>query len=365
MRGGLALLGIFALALICLLLWPRTAKNQKSATPLPAEPSASATPTEPAEAQTAGTAGRLTVPVSPAGIPPTTPRLLPYTNSGQLPEAVQRVLDEWRTPIEFYGRAVDENTNPVARAYVNFDCNDLSPSGTSYYHTETDTNGLFSITGIKGKLLAVKVHKEGYYSCLPFGANFFYSGENENFVPHADVPVVFHLRKKSEGVPLVSLKQNYRVPRDGTPLEIDLTTGKATIRGGGDLVVQCWTEDEGQPSGAKYDWHCRVTPSGGFVATEEQFPFTAPDQGYAPAAEVQMPADRPDWKSDVALKFYYRLADGRYGRMTFSMIAGGQHFCMVDSFLNPSGSRNLEPMEAKPPAPVLPPGMRAVIPEFK
>jgi hypothetical protein len=38
-----------------------------------------------------------------------------------------------------------------------------------------------------------------------------------------------------------------------------------------------------------------------------------------------------------------QVADGRYGRMTFSMIAGGQHFCMIDSVLNPSGSRNLEP----------------------
>ncbi len=36
------------------------------------------------------------------------------------------------------------------------------------------------------------------------------------------------------------------------------------------------------------------------------------------------------------------MADGRYGRMTFSMIAGGQHFCMIDSFLNPSGARNWE-----------------------
>jgi hypothetical protein len=56
-----------------------------------------------------------------------------------------------------------------------------------------------------------------------------------------------------------------------------------------------------------------------------------------------MPANKPDWKDDVDLKFYYRLADGRYGRMTFSMIAGGQHFFMIDSLPNPSGSRNLEP----------------------
>ena len=83
-------------------------------------------------------------------------------------------------------------------------------------------------------------------------------------------------------------------------------------------------------------------PAGGMVATDQEFAFLAPQEGYTASAEIAMPADRLDWKDDVDLKFFYRLADGRYGRMTFSMVAFGQHFCMIDSFLNPSGSRNLE-----------------------
>ena len=111
----------------------------------------------------------------------------------------------------------------------------------------------------------------------------------------------------------------------------------------GHLVVQCWTNDQGKRSGEKYDWRCILAiPGGGIVATDEEFPFSAPEIGYKPMLEISMPADRTNWNSQVDLKFYYRLADRRYGRMTFSMIAGGQHFCMVDSFLNPSGSRNLE-----------------------
>lgn len=34
----------------------------------------------------------------------------------------------------------------------------------------------------------------------------------------------------------------------------------------------------------------------------------------------------------------YHIGGGRYGRMAFSMVADGQHFCMVDTFLKPSGS---------------------------
>jgi len=157
-------------------------------------------------------------------------------------------------------------------------------------------------------------------------------------------PVIFLLRKKGTGENLIGVKQNYRVARDGTPLGIDLATGKATTGGSGDFVVQCWTDDQGKASGQKYDWHCVVTiPGGGVVPTDEEFPFQAPENGYVPTNGIAMLADGTNWTSDVDLKFYYRLADGRYGRMTFSMIAGGQHFCMIDSVLNPSGSRNLEP----------------------
>jgi hypothetical protein len=257
---------------------------------------------------------------------------------------LEQFQEAWRTPIEFYGKVVDENTNPVSGVHVDFDCNDLSSNGTSYYHTESDANGLFSIRDITGKFLGVHVSKEGYYSSKGDNDSFYYAGENVNFVPDPSNPVIFHLRKKGAGEKLIEVKQNYRVARDGTPLGIDLTTGKASAGGSGDLVVQCWTEDAGKSSGQKYDWHCLVTvPGGGLVLSDEEFAFLAPEEGYVPSAEIKMPADRPDWRNDVDLRFFYRLADGRYGRMTFSMIAGGDHFCMIDSVLNPTGSRNLEP----------------------
>ena len=63
---------------------------------------------------------------------------------------------------------------------------------------------------------------------------------------------------------------------------------------------------------------------------------------YSSSIVVSMPSDRPDWRNDIDLKLFFRLPDGHFGRMAFSIIAGGQHFCMLDSLLNPTGSRNLE-----------------------
>lgn len=256
-----------------------------------------------------------------------------------------RVLALWQAPIEFYGKVVDENSNAVVGAQVSFHWMEIPANdGSRSSNVESGSDGLFSLRGAMGPSLTVSVNKNGYYTSRSTPDGFSYSLDNDTFHPDPQNPVIFSLRKKGVGESLIGVKQNYRVPRDGTPLGIDLTTGKAITGGSGNFVVQCWTEDQGKRSGQRYDWHCLVTiPSGGLVLSDEEFAFLAPENGYVLTNEIAMPADRPDWRNDVDLKFFYWLANGRYGRMTFSMIAGGDHFCMIDSVLNPSGSRNLEP----------------------
>ncbi len=152
--------------------------------------------------------------------------------SGIQADLLEHSRNAWKTPIEFYGKVLDEATNPVAGVQIDFDCNDLSSTGTSSYRTESDGNGLFSINNIKGKLLVVKVSKEGYYARTPFGKYFFYAGENENFVPNADAPVIFWLRKKGQGVELVTSKSGLRtalavrVPITGNSVGVDLLEKK-------------------------------------------------------------------------------------------------------------------------------------------
>jgi hypothetical protein len=282
------------------------------------------------------------------------------------------ILAAWQTPIEFYGKVIDEKSNAVAGVQVNFNWVETpTESGNRQTNTESDAEGLFSLQGQRGPNLSVTISKEGYYPASG-GARYGPFG-NPDFTPDARNPVVFQLRKKGAGASLVAMKRNYGIPRDGTPVAIDLVSGASVTGENGNLIVRCWTNDQGKQSGEKYDWRCVVTvPGGGVVLTDEELALLAPEIGYKPTAEINMPADTQGWKDEVDLKFYYRLADGRYGRMTFSMIAGGQHFCMIDSVLNPTGSRNLEPMEVKsqgtappPGGTAPPPGVRAVIPEFK
>ncbi len=281
---------------------------------------------------------------------PTPPPTRPAPRSHPAPPAAPyspnvvgpNLLTNWQAPIEFYGKVVDQNSNAVAGATVSFHWMEVpDETGSRSTTSESDAEGLFSLQGARGPSLSVSVSKEGYYPRR--GAAQYGPLAAASFAPAPENPVIFQLRKKGTPETLIAVNRSYRIPRDGTPVSIDLVTGVNTTGEIGTLVLRCWTNDQGEHSGEKYDWRCRLSiPGGGLLLTDEEFPFLAPEPGYAASTEILMAADRPDWKDDVDLKLFYRLRDGRYGRMTFSMIAGGQHFCMVDSFLNPSGSRSLE-----------------------
>ena len=256
-----------------------------------------------------------------------------------------RVLAAWQAPIQFYGKIIDENSNPVPGVNIHFRWSEKpTADGMKTDDAQSDSQGLFSLQGKYGRSLTVWFNKEGYYSSQGGQKTFLYALGQDIYSPDPQNPAIFSLRSKGNGESLVALKRNYPVPRDGTPIAIDLTTGTVAAGENGNLVVQCWTKDDGKRPGEKYDWRCVVSiPGGGAVLTDDEFAFQAPASGYTPSIEIAMPADRSDWQDNADIKFFYQLADGRYGRMTFSMIAAGQHFCMINSVFNPNGSRNLEP----------------------
>src|SRR5579862_2612085 len=128
---------------------------------------------------------------------------------------------EWRTPIVFYGKVVDGQGLPVPNAVVELSCNDLSASGTSNYRRHSDTNGLFSISRIKGKLLVVTVTKDGYYTSRADNTAFYYAGQNVNFTPNSAKPEIFHLKQIGIAEPLIHIQapmgggKGFRIDKNG------------------------------------------------------------------------------------------------------------------------------------------------------
>ncbi len=259
----------------------------------------------------------------------------------------EKGLNEWRTPIAFYGKVVDEHGNPVAGAEVHFVWTDLSPKGSSESETTSDSVGFFALRSVKGKVLTVEVSKQGYYAYRPFPVGYFYAGENQNFVPDQSNPVVFRLKKQGVGEPLVATEfpgfaKIAQLRRDGTPVEIDLMKGAIVPLGNGQLKLELWG-DPIERSTKVFNWKSRLSVDGGGLAeSADQFDFEAPKQGYRPSIEINMPSSSETWQGEIKRNYFIQLPGEKYCRIELYLLARNGVYT-IKSFVNPSGSRNLEP----------------------
>lgn len=302
-------------------------------------------------------------PIQPTALPPaTTPDSTPENNPAvwieqrrrQMDDDRQKGLNEWRTPIEFYGMVVDENTNPIAGAQVDFACNDLSPEGTTFYHTQSAADGLFSIREISGKLLTVKVSKMGYNAYQPFGAAFYYAGQTQNFVPSEANPVIFRLKKKGIAEALVVLDENFQISISGKPLEINLRSGKIGSIGQEKVILEFVKQSTGKTGERLYDWSFKITvPNGGLFLAADALDFSAPEIGYLPSDFIEVKSSAAgSWQNRLQRLYFLKLPDGIFARISLDLMTHNGSL-RIQAFVNPSGSRNLEfdPAKAIKPQP--------------
>ncbi len=263
-------------------------------------------------------------------------------------ERVKTVQSVFAAPISFYGKVLDQNGNPVPEAHIEYSAIDKFWADGSRYQGTSDDNGNFSISDIKGAGLLVTVGKNGYDSINGKSSQAFGYGmppdSSRKSPPTKDTPSIFVLRKKVIGEPLFTVARTFRIPRNGSPVEINLKTAISVPAGQGDLVIACWTNDQEQDANRHYDWQCRFSvPGGGLVQSQDETDYQAPIEGYQPSVEISMPHNAENWRSDVSGEYYLKLANGTYARAKINMIAGGDHFVRITSYLNPQqGSRNLE-----------------------
>jgi hypothetical protein len=261
----------------------------------------------------------------------------------------QEMLAEWQAPIDFYGKVLDENTNAVAGASVRFTWTETpEENGERTSETESDSQGLFSLRGKRGSTLQVWVDKQGYYAPKPGFRSFTYS-LSAHFLPDAVNPIVFPLRKKGTPEPLLcvggtglSAMRDYLLSRDGDPTEVSLRDGKQVSVGEGDLQVEVWIGKPLQGFPSRLEWRCRLAvPGGGLIEAKDEYPFTAPMEGYHQSDEWTI--DAKNWSERVQKQYYVLLRDGNYGLVTLRVLGVANPFFRLASLVNPSGSRNLEP----------------------
>jgi Carboxypeptidase regulatory-like domain len=252
---------------------------------------------------------------------------------------------EWKVPIRFYGKTIDESGRPVAEADVHFQWTDLSSKGTGDSRTTTDGQGLFSLDNVNGKRLVVRVNKSGYYSSDSRNRfSFEYANPFEEifYRPKAEAPILFYLRRRNPADNVIHKSVELVLPGDGSATKLDLQSGMPNVAGA--LQLQAWKPWPPRPMTPPYDWKVMISMSnGGFVETREDFAFEAPEIGYEETYVIDMSAALGNlWKVAAERSLYFTFGEPkRYGHLTLRT-DGNSRFVFLNYVINHSGSRNLE-----------------------
>jgi hypothetical protein len=270
-------------------------------------------------------------------------KIPPRPTQTEISNLQEQVLASWQRPIEFYGKVVDENTNPVAEANITFKWAETpSKEGNRTANTESDSEGLFSLRGQHGPSLAIWVSKKGYYASHRGQEAVSYL--HGDFSPDPQNPVIFLLHKKGQGAELITSENGMRsdvwvpVPKDNTPVRVDFFQKKASATG------QLEVSQNKPPWQGATNWSFSLSiQDGGLVENQDEFQFQAPDAGYQPTIEYNFAKAEPDWTTHVTKQFYIMFGQPRkYGWLRFESDIS-QETVFLTYVINPTGSQNLEP----------------------
>jgi hypothetical protein len=255
----------------------------------------------------------------------------------------------YKTPIEFYGKVVDQNDQPVAGATVDMNWTGIRGEALDKATKTTGADGQFVLTGVQGKLLIVWVHKydciskvgaQGDYNFVDFSEPNFYSPDPKN-------PVVFHVWKLGNPEPMYYWNPYGKLSVDGKLVWLNIQNGR--IGSTGDLAFSVVRHDleKGRESG--YTLTVQSAPGVGMaMSVGEEFMFQAPANGYQPVIRIEQAAMRNrsdmDFKVTQTMQFYVRTTDGKYAAVKAEVGQSGYPEASLEAFIyfNPSRSRNLE-----------------------
>lgn len=194
---------------------------------------------------------------------------------------------EWRTPIEFFGKVVDENNQPVEGATVDYqwsgNAEKYGGDGVEKRSLESDARGLFYIHGIEGKGMSIYVKKRGYkVRGYPQGS-YEYAGfwEPRFIEPDRNKPIIFRLVKRPEGEPTFHIGFRSIPKPPNWMTKIDFLAQPAETNGEGDVALQIlrpWNPGYRTP----FDWQLKIEARGGteVMLSKDEFMLHAPEQGY-------------------------------------------------------------------------------------
>ncbi len=277
-------------------------------------------------------------------------------------DAREAFLSAFKTPIELYGKVVDQHGDPVPGATVK-----LYPLDTPWEDSKSqmtlssDGGGMFSVKGLKGSSMGVQASKEGYLYVPSLGGpassvTVDYSGGAESGKRYSNpkTPVVVMLHKVGPVEPMFYMPNTrWKLAIDGTvrSIALDSKTGE-----GSHQIDFSFRSDwsklpmDNDINSKQFDWTFEAKiPGGGFIWNDNDFNFEAPATGYKESIRYHFSADMPrdEWKRFQQGRYFVKFADGSYGRIRFDIDGGSDRkpLKMTSWLCLKSGSRNLASVE--------------------
>jgi hypothetical protein len=264
---------------------------------------------------------------------------------------------ESKLPISFFGRVFDLQGIPIEGARIAMRWSNVKPpDGSEEAIRLTDSKGNFELTGAEGRLLTVKLEKEGYHELRKSNQlNFEYAQfyDSNYYIPAKNDPILFKLQKrlKAEALYSINLVQN-EIPPDHGKVALNFAAGRAFLGDEGDLRILI---QRPPTKGEAFDYVVEIRGNNGWkmAATTEEFPTLAPESGYEDGVRIEAKANDRNWRQRVERKFYIRRGEGDlFGILMLDIDTNNNRItrkettqrCGVRAELriNPTGSRILE-----------------------
>lgn len=249
---------------------------------------------------------------------------------------------QWRTPISFYGRIIDQHSLPVVGATVKVVWSAIGK--TPEQHLVTDAEGRFEISGVNGKGISVTVGAVGYTGGTTSNRSFEYSAfyEPHYHVPDKSKPVLFQLWKLEGAEPMYFWNKLKKMTVDGQKVWFDTQMG--TFGASGDVAFSTKRGTSYAPR--QFDWSLVIeaAPGGGIALRNEELMFEAPEGGYQQSWTHDIAGKGESYTISKTVKFYLKTADGKYAAMQADIghMTIPEAEVSLSAYFNPSGSRNLQ-----------------------
>lgn len=262
------------------------------------------------------------------------------------------------TPINFWGKVVDQDGNPIQGASIEITLLDertqhLAKRSNRKYVKTSDTNGLFELLKKKGATLYAKASKEKYSSLDGETGEGSLSSREIYFAfdealpryqpPTKKNPTIFVLRKKNPIANLVHSRMGVNLSKDGKAHTVNLGGVDKTMA----IEVRCWSAAPLPFTYDKYDWRAEIrVVEGGLKPITEINTVEAPTDEYQASYKIDMNTNLGPNEWSVSnyrpRDFWIKFDDGTYAKARIEIQTGRKHKVDVEVWCNLDGTNNFE-----------------------